>query len=133
MTMIFWDRLGCGELDHEFNGASEQGEEPEVTESSLVPLLGVSGLWHQRPLGREGRAKQKRRGTKEGKGREGRGRKAMMDGGKEPSANRQPFASRVSMYPLHVYLSHATDDTKLLRATCSGQEITLFPFMLLTP
>lgn len=37
-------RLGHAELDHELDGAPEHSEQPEVAESSLVPLPRVSGL-----------------------------------------------------------------------------------------
>lgn len=44
-TVSIGARLGHAELGHEFDGTSEHGEEPEVAESSLVPLRRVSGLF----------------------------------------------------------------------------------------
>lgn len=42
--ILIGSRLGHAELDHELDGAPEHGEQPEVAESSLVPLPRVSGL-----------------------------------------------------------------------------------------
>lgn len=75
-------RLGHAEVDHGFDGASEQGQEPEVAESSLVPLLRVSGLKHPRE---RSELKTRERGRK-GKGREG---KAMVSRENEQIAKRR--------------------------------------------
>lgn len=46
------------ELDSDFHGQSDQGQETDVPECSAVPLCGISGLHKTQPYG-EGRHQQK--------------------------------------------------------------------------